>query len=293
MYDNLIKSAARGWAWNRISDRIKNTDARRRARVYCLIGDTVKELETAEKKGFSKFNVIGVDVRKESVEAWRAAGGIAIQAPLEAVIALSKYDPSAVIADFCGGLTKTSLFTFHIALHRTMAPGCIVVNLLRGRDHAKHFGPSEDVVKVIKEQHLQYAKTIKKRSVILFYDLFKGLYGDTIMNNIKFNVPVDIQFKLAEQEFDKYFNMFKSKTNPQFYDYKSQDSNQYFDSLALNSIQEKPNKEVALQLIESFNENKYDFLKIKRRLAAMEAIRTQKIRQMKQHYWEKYEPLAC
>ena len=89
-YQNQTKRTMRNWTWNQLAKRIPNKDDRRKARVYCLIGDTTEDLETAEKKDFSRHNVVGVDIDTKKVQQWRDAGGLAIQAPLEVVLAYSK-----------------------------------------------------------------------------------------------------------------------------------------------------------------------------------------------------------
>jgi len=307
-YDNGVKNTARGWIWNRVCERFKTNDEKRRARVYTLIGDTTKELEVAQAKGFSKFNIIGVDIRPEPVEAWRSAGGIAIQAPIEVVVGLSKYPPNVVIADFCGGLTDKTFRAFQIALIRTVWPGCVVTNLLRGRDDIQKYGPfclTTDVGEVTEQvresykmiRESSYGDVVKKRSVVLFYDIFKRLYADVILQSA--NMPMDrrptaSEMKNLSDTFDYYYKRLKDQMNPNFYDYKSSDSNQYFDSLVINAmgrLEDKSDKEKELAkafLDQAIEFSPDDLLLYRRRLAAMEAVRTMKLRELKEHYRERY-----
>ena len=291
-YNNPIKQTARGWSWNRICERIKSKDARRRARVFCLIGDTTKELEAAKSKGFSLFNVIGVDIRPEPVKAWREAGGLAVQAPLECVLALSKYSPQAVIADFCGGLTEKSFNTMVLALARTEYPGCVVINLLRGRDHIDKFrmkGLNKACDTFNKPELKQLTK---KRSILVMYELFHRIYGPQIFSEIEETESLTKQqFRKVDELFETHWKKFVETLSPDFYDYKSADSNQYFDSLALNatgypSTPEQVMNSGLFSLIKD-----YDIQLAKRRMAALEAVRTKELNKMKSHYIEKYQPL--
>ena len=315
-YDNPIKGAARGWAWNRICDRIRSKDERRRARIFVLIGDTIEELRVAQTKGFSHFNVIGVDVRPEPVKAWREAGGLAIQAPLEAVIAFSKHDPSAVIADFCGGISDVSFLTFLVSLFRTKLPGCIVMNLLRGRDEIDNYRPDNflNFCKTAGDDRL--SQVSKKRSFIVLMNLFQRIYSQTIATDLKIKTwpPTPEQFKAVEDQFKGFWPDFQRGLSPQFHDYQSKDSSQYFDSLAINSIGldymllfgsrgefklgTKLSPEDRAYGLEQMrnraqflvtSSGKYDIKSIKQRLAALEAVRTKKLLELKPHYRPKYE----
>ena len=136
-YQNVTKARAREWAWDCICDRIKSN--RKNARVFVLIGDTTNELDIALKRGFSADNVIGVDIRDKPIRMWREQGGIAIKAPLEMVVGLSKVPPSGIIADFCSGIDEVTYTSFLSAMSSAVSPGCIVINLLRGRDKIKDF----------------------------------------------------------------------------------------------------------------------------------------------------------
>jgi hypothetical protein len=290
-YNNQTKRVSRGWAWNQLVKRIGGSNMRRRkARIYCLIGDTTEDLVTAEKKGFSRYNVVGVDLKKEAVEKWRAAGGLAIQAPIEVVLAFSKVRPAGVIADFCGGLTDTTYKAVLEGCSRTVAPGCIVMNLLRGRDKINTFLP-RSLRHLIEVNHPEIVKFSKKRSVILLYQLFDLMYRDhpeilecaEEMHNLReddsalrrrFGVYRELQDRV-----DVYFAEFVGKIAPEFHEYKSEDSNQYFDSLAINAFVG------AEQDIPSANSSgewweKYDMKKYLNRLAALEAVRTTRINKL-------------
>lgn len=299
-YDNPVKGAARGWAWNRINERIRTKDLRRRARVFVLIGDTTEELRVAQTKGFSRFNVIGVDTRPEPVKMWRDSGGIAIQAPIEAVVAFSKVAPHAIIADFCGGINDISFDTFSVAMSRCQRPGCIVMNLLRGRDQVEEFRKMP--IQMLEDAGL--GRISKKRSVIVLLEIFRQLYRDDIISDLSIETwpPTMEQLELVQKEFDRHFDRFKQRLQPDFYEYKSRDSNQWFDTIAINSTPmdfitkngELMKRVTRLAEDEVWTELGYDVQSIKRKLAAMEAVRTQKLNaELKPHHHWKYQPLEA
>jgi len=293
-YNNLTKAQARGWAWNRICQRIKGSFNRKRARVYCLIGDTTHELEAAEAKGFSRLNVIGVDIKKESVEMWRKAGGLAIQAPIEAVLLFSKVRPQAAIIDFCGGLNEISFSTWKAGIFGVEFPGCVVMNLLRGRDKINKYRP-DPTLEILKNDS-KARSLCKSRPVILLSTLFTYLYEDELFGGGWNSVENVNEEKFSDRALEfvtnpSFIRKFKAKfddfcltINPQFYEYKSIDSGQWFDSIAINSgclIPVDPSlgnsgiEDLQDEWKNSHSENEYKM--IKRRLAALEAVRTQKL----------------
>lgn len=285
-YDNRNKDEARRWAWNRICERIPNV-LRKKARVYTLIGDTTLELEVALSKGFSDINVIGVDVREEPVQRWREAGGLAIQAPIAAVVAFSKVKPQGVIADFCSGISVKNFNSFTMAFARTAIPGCVVINMLRGRDEVNKFrGQYQDAfLESVGEDKL--IPMARKRSVLLLHELFQRLCKREIA---KFFEPIDAlnltpveQLALAMGSkystiFDRLFREFSGKLNPQFYEYQSQDSNQWFDTLAINAIV-SPDDCLPPRLLDD-ELWECDVQVVKRRLAALEAVRTMRLNEL-------------
>tara|TARA_Y100000034_G_C6826553_1_gene372702 strand:- start:215 stop:1105 length:891 start_codon:yes stop_codon:yes gene_type:complete len=292
-YNNPIKGSARGWSWNRICERIRTKDERRRARVFVLIGDTTEELRVAQSKGFSHFNVIGVDLRPEPVKAWREAGGLAIQAPIEVVVSLSKVAPQAVIADFCGGITDMSVNTFLIALLRCKTPGCVVMNMLRGRDQIEDYRCVP--MGMLAEAGLDGMG--KKRSTIILLDLFRRLYREEIISDLGIDrwPPTKVQMEEIQACFNERFDEFKRILRPDFHEYKSVDSNQYFDSLAVDTTMRIDSAigdyghDVEKILIEILEDGGFEMSSVKRRMAALEAVRTQKLNELKPHYRPKYE----
>ena len=286
-YDNKTKKQARIWAWDRLVERIPSAAERRRARIYVLIGDTTKELEIAQKKGFSPFNVIGVDVRDEPVKNWRKAGGLAIQAPIETVLAFSKYDAQGVIADFCGGINATSFATFATSCIRTVSPGGIVINLLRGRDSVKSFGITHQKFEVAGVN----SQVAKKRSVIILNQMFQKLCKneiDRIYNAVDqpdLNLSDRQKASLLRKQFNELFEDFCSRFHPQFYEYKSEDSNQYFDTLAINALTKKGDimDTSFVQDKKAWVRQGYDVVGTKRKLAALEAVRTMKLQELSDH----------
>lgn len=273
-YQNNTKAAARGWAWNRICDEIRGSFDRKRARIYVLIGETNLELEIAEKKGFSRYNVIGVDLKEEHVKRWRAAGGLAIQAPLEPVLYLSKVRPSAVIADFCGGITVNNMHVVLAALNKVNPPGKIICNMLRGRDQVRYF------------RHKGYEHITGRSELALIEFLYKYIaYTEEATNAFSFSEYDGEPLRTVKKSIiqQKTHSMWE-QLNPQFYSYKSEDSSQWFDSMALHSLPETPSetkedKSIRLQFEHALAQQ-YDIPLIKRRMAALEAVRTQKLNKL-------------
>lgn len=271
MYDNVTKGQARGWAWNRLTQQIPGRLERKKARIFCLIGDTTNELEAGISKGFSRHNIIGVDVKKEAVIMWRKAGGLAIQIPLEAAIAFSKIRPQGVIADFHCGINDMTFKTFLQAVACTDMPGCIIINMLRGRDQVEDFRlpHQHEFLKIAAPELLQVAK---KRNYIILQQLFNIVYTPTLTLDPKthFLNPREAKrnFDDFQRAFMHHFDVFKQMLNPKMHSYKSQDSGQWFDMLSIDSFRS------AEPVIDLDEWRDYDIPLIRRRLAALEACRT-------------------
>jgi hypothetical protein len=120
-YENGTKETWRGWVWNRLAEILP-----RGSRVLCLCGDTAGDLPLARKH---KFSVVGIDVQRRCVDAFRAEGGTAAQMEIgDAILALQ---PDGVIIDAMGGITGNSFFKPFLW---SLFPKVTVWNLLRGRD---------------------------------------------------------------------------------------------------------------------------------------------------------------
>jgi hypothetical protein len=278
-YDNATKASSRGWAWNRICEEIRGSFNRKRARIYVLIGETNAELETAERKGFSRHNVIGVDLEKEHVQRWRAAGGLAIQAPLEAVITFSKVYPQGIIADFCNGVTVENVHTVMCALFHCVAPGCVIANLLRGRDKIKTFSLPYFQIN---------PQEFKRRSRVLWEEIFANIiyhnYGVDLYNDERAYSRNSEWAAICQNAYDEMVERFQ----PNFSSYRSEDSGQWFDTLALKATLSPEDILPLRQETVDRLSQKYDVALVKRRLAALEAVRTKKLQQLPRHKRAKY-----
>lgn len=287
-YQNQTKRTHRGWTWNQLVKRLGKGNIPR-ARVFCLIGDTVEDLEVAQSKGFSIHNVIGVDLDLEKVERWREAGGLAIQAPLEAVVAHSKIRPQGLVADFCNGINSVAIYTLLNAYFTSGEPGAIVVNLLRGRDQVKKV--KDLFVRPGEVSDIKLAG-VNPKDIGTFPDIsldMNEFFFDMYVENMfpkqrSFLLLLYLHAVLNGQDLfldEAFIRDFFESVQPETTAYKSEDSNQYFDLVALNTLDRVKFDPNGVDRISSFTDwSDYDIPLVKRRLAALEAVRTQRLKAM-------------
>ncbi len=150
-YSKDSKLHWRNWGWSRIAERLHpkfNADDGRRKisdlqiREACsdkiaiyLLGDKGLDYEVAIRKGFSPYNLIGVDKDRKCVENARNRRRIAICADISELLARwpehTKF--GVVMADYCGGIRNTKgllpIFTGSLGMSRN----CVfLVNCARG-----------------------------------------------------------------------------------------------------------------------------------------------------------------
>lgn len=127
MYDNKVKEAWRGWAWNQIKNRLKSSFNKR---VCVLAGDIAGDLPKSVKHG---FECVGVDVNQACVDEFRSSGGVAVKDQLRYQLACLK--PDGLIADLTSGTTTKNLAMLCDSIYLCDA---VVFNFLRGRDKGMH-----------------------------------------------------------------------------------------------------------------------------------------------------------
>jgi hypothetical protein len=146
-YESSTKDTWRGWQWNRIVERLlgfrnlgpagKRMLLRNKTVLY-LVGPHDKDRSKALKHGFDNHNLIAVDIAQARVNLVRKAGGLAIKGSLHQILAHWPEDwpIDAVIADFCGGMTRSAglLHSALVACKGARNGTVVSINLMRGRD---------------------------------------------------------------------------------------------------------------------------------------------------------------
>jgi hypothetical protein len=273
-YNNITKAQARGWTWNQVCSRLPwGKQQRSQQRVYVLIGDTTAELQTGLSKGFSPFNIIGVDTKKKNVQMWRDVGGLAIQGSMDLVVTLSKVRPDAVLCDFCGGMTKQNFHTFWMCYMHLNRPGVISLNMLRGRDDIDSFRNELNTAAICQGLGLNE----KNRGHLM--------YAKMLIDSFYFESTIQEYFGNDVDGFMGFASAISKHLAPKFYNYRSKDGGkQYFDTLVLSLPGHAPEE---FTRPKELDQNASDYRtkrhnceevpKIKRRLAALEAVRTMAI----------------
>jgi len=271
-YDNRTKAEARGWTWNQLSSRLpKRKIERQDSRIFTLIGETTEDFTAGIHKGFSPFNIIGVDLKETSVKRWRQAGGFAVQGPLDLVVIASRISPSGVICDFCGGMTKSNFNTFWNCFMYLNRPGAIILNMLRGRDDIKNMLDTFDGNGFCSALGLDP----KRRCHVI--------YAKLLWDSFMFDLEIQEITGTGLGGFLLFAVLISRRLDPSFYSYKSADSRQYFDMIAMSMPQfddgagpralDSSTKERVRERIQSV-----DMRDTRRRMAALEAVRTMAIK---------------
>jgi hypothetical protein len=132
-YGSGTKESWRNTVWNTLAGH-----ADRARPVIYLAGPQDNDRLAALRHGFGRDRLIAVDACADNIDAVVKGRhrGLGIDARLEDVCWAwpDNFPVGAVVADFCGGITKAAL-AFALALTRPAFDGAVVaVNLLRGRD---------------------------------------------------------------------------------------------------------------------------------------------------------------
>lgn len=133
-YDAPAKAEWRLWAWKELASR--TTVPIHETVVMYLAGPEPKDAEVAESLGFSRKNLIAVDVDASCINAQRAAGVMAVHTHIgHAVIAFPPaWELHGLLLDYCCGVTNDVMTMAMMLACGFRVNGGIVVNLQRGRD---------------------------------------------------------------------------------------------------------------------------------------------------------------
>lgn len=197
----------RRYVWNQLRDRVKVHP--RDAVVIYLAGAQNLDREVAIKKGFHANNLIAVDSDKEVVTALRGSGQLAIHGDIHSVLFNwpSHTPASAVILDYCGGVSSPRVGGIVSFLLRRQSAGCIVaVNALRGRDD------------------IAWVRSIAAKGAEKFRHRGEIFHGMTIRSLVEYAASQG----LPEKDWDKWFYGSAAVSSPVLHSYKS--GTQVFDS---------------------------------------------------------------
>lgn len=281
-YNNLSKQTWRGWAWNRIVERIPKPDRRTAVGLY-LVGPEDLDREVTQKKGFQNHNVIAVDINGDYVQRVRDNGGLAIQGRLEDLITVWPEDwPLAfVYADFTCGLAQTAkelqaaLMTSRaVQLGKTV----VMVNLQRGRDPDSN--PVRQAINgALNDYSSVWLASIRRRDKIADMIMDNRHRGKQFVSVFFYHCQksVTVVDSFTAQQLRQYEKRFLELVNPVFYSYRQDPQTPYMDSTVFTF----PSGERGL-----FNEMlsvymdiaKRDPRAIKPKIAACRAMRTMKLR---------------
>lgn len=135
-YSGKTKSQWRGWVWNRIRERVppeKDTT------ILYLLGPSpiANDVREAVKRGYNRYNLIGIDNNRGNVLAARADGLLAVQGDIDRVVMSwpDDWKVHGVIADFCGGLSRQVMaYIYAVQIRDAFDPCVLITNMLKGRD---------------------------------------------------------------------------------------------------------------------------------------------------------------
>ena len=254
-YDIKQKNDWRGWAWNRLTERLSVPVED--ARVLYLCGPDDKDREEGIKRGYSNHNLIAVDSSEANIARVRSAGGYGVSCDFNNAISSwpEDYPVHGVVADFCSGLTAlSSAFLMAMCVSRgfrfleeSNEVSCsVVVNFQRGRDsfsnqmrrEMSQFEKTHDMVLNRMDSSIGGASDASKHRAGLFYAFLLLTYFDSLIDiddapflydeSELLKAPVFCKLSLNERRW--HFSEFCEATEPRFYSYKA--SRVFMDSAA-------------------------------------------------------------
>jgi hypothetical protein len=232
MYDNGTKKSARCWCWNQVCQRVPKGST-----VMVLIGDTDYELKEGTRRG---MNVIGVDVREESVSLFRKNGGIAVCDDF--MVQMQNIKPEAIIFDGLSGITKYSEKLIAEAGYYVKV---IVWNGLRGRDslakNHKLLSSDEEIDVYRKGRKIATRNPGIHRAMLmyafsLFSDIVRFEYYMDLYRPEKLEARLEAIGEMNLHQDLKLRKYLTGRHKPEFMTYRSKDSGQYFDAGAWNTV---------------------------------------------------------
>jgi hypothetical protein len=220
-YNNATKQTWRGWAWNRVAEKLIPGQ-----KVMVLVGDGSFDLSVGISKG---FEVIGVDLQPDNVSKFRSLGGVAILDTIENQ--LYSFKPDAVIFDYTGGITKDRM--------RAVSDACrfcsvVVANFLRGRDPLA-VSLSRDLRPIVSDGEKHRGRIAAAFTALdLSRRLFEGIDG---LDDDRYLYMSDIRQDAIKGDGQKAIEFCMEMLrlhSPCYYSYRSKDSNQQFDSVCMS-----------------------------------------------------------
>jgi len=202
-YDTAAKEKWRRRIWKSIRARLLKP-AHKAVAVY-LAGDGAFDFYEAQDQGFTAWNLIGVDTKKECIDVLRRNGGIGIVGDISTVLnswrqSLPKID--VLFLDFVGGMTQRNIdcvagCTHTYALNKH---SIFVCNLLAGRDMLPRFRnvpkPKDKETKELQQCWAAHRGITMFTTICLRMSGQKSMYSDRIM----------AYMKILDAEFHSYRN---------------------------------------------------------------------------------------
>lgn len=285
------KSNWRGWVWNRIIERIPTLDCRYATGLY-LVGPDDLDREAALKKGLRNHNLIAVDKDINHIRNVRAAGNLGIQGRLQDILVVWPQDwpITFVNADMCCGLDDNMrIFTAALIICRGFIPAetVIAVNLQRGRDPASN--PLRSGIKqsyfsrgMTREEFQRKVKRSDERLMDIVLD--EKHRGKQFFNRLLFH-SLDAARQVPGQEHlnkeqNGFANQFVEATNPQFHSYRQNVRVPYMDSVVF-TMPPFVNFDHEADIAFYKDWTQRDLKKTINRVAALRAVRTMKMKELK------------
>lgn len=138
-YDARSKESHRGWAWNRVVERLNWLNKKiEDATVLYLVGPEDIDGDIAVSRGFRRENLIAVDLVQANVECAREKGAIAICDKLDRILAMWSDKPlDLLFIDSCSLVDKCRGFIQNARLGTAIDDGTVLyANMQRGREQS-------------------------------------------------------------------------------------------------------------------------------------------------------------
>jgi len=284
-YDNGTKNTWRGWQWNQIVAHLpefhartvpsKGSAAERRVTstktVLYLAGPEDLDRAYAIAHGFMAENLIAIDREQTAIDSIRLSGGIGICGSLEATLAAwpANWKIDVLIADFCCGLTKSSIFVaLEVIQNPSLANAVVAFNGMRGRDAISNDFRAWCVARGIPAEH------VKHRGQLFF--CFVAFALSSWIHGLNQRPTAEACHATVTQLWDL--------GKPVASKYYSKGSGQWFDSVVFGFpfgfVDPITNRQVDQQRVNTdglFEPTKLAVRRKRREIAAARAVRTRKL----------------
>lgn len=218
----------RRWLWNRISESVPQ-HKRPESVVLYLPGVDDLEGEIASRHGFSRNNLVGIEVDQKIAKALRRRRVLCVNDEALNVIACwpTNLMVGVVSLDFCGGLTEKTLDIFICLLCHPAFSKCVVaMNFLRGRDPFASWHPY-----FVSRMHRGDAAVMCQlmAACSLLY-VVKDTAFDCDENN-GLGLPRERQIPVPTINKEWWFSRLRALAKPVYFTYSSTAGTQKFDSV--------------------------------------------------------------